>query len=496
MENSKSQIQQNKICQFCHSNIKAKEDFITCPSCLSTYHKECWYENKGCAVYGCNYKISDETDGQKIFSIENILISAEYFINKRQYVDAINECNRILNVHPDNIEAKKLYNKAIVTYNIKSKILEDAEKAFKMKDLKAAELYYNNSAGYLCESERDMVNTRLEVIKQTIPALKRKELYKKIATFSLVGVMLLSILFIVYYYIYLEEDREYYAIEKDDDTETILTTENQISRYENFSRKYENGKFNFKVKEKINLLSASLINKIYREDWKTALKYLNKIDENSNPKLYNDLFKSVYEVAESEYKKHKADAKKLNIQKKFIEAKNESEKALNIVNYFPGTELDRDKSNLNSNISLLSKKISYLVKYKDIEKELNEKTEELKKTRDVETDALVKINAVITSDKNPDFYLAKNIFDNNLIALKTAELSNYRKGDVVVIECKKAGKVLVKDDKSNEINVPLYKYINYKELDNPSYDLESLVQRLDYLKSQKNKIDSLFSLSL
>lgn len=498
VENNKSQIQQNKICQFCHSNIKLKEDFISCPSCLSVYHLECWYENKGCAVYGCNYKLQNQNDEQYIFSIENILINAEYFINRKQYSEAINECSRILNVDPSNIEAKRLYNKAVVSLNVKLKILEDADNAFNKKDYKTAEIYYCNSLGYLDEIEKNVINSKLQVIKQALPAIKRRELIKKIATYSLLVLVFLSILFIVYYFLYLEEDREYYAIEKDDNTEDVHICENQISRYENFLRKYENGKFKFKVYEKINLFSASIIEKIYSEDWKTALKYLNKIDENTNPKLYSDLFNSIYGVAETKYSKHKSDAKKLNTQRKFVEAKNETEKALNIVNYFPGTDIERDKVNLNSNINLLNKKISYLVKYKDIEKELMEKTEELKKSRDNETGGLVKINAIITDDRNRNYYLAKNITDNNLIAIKTMELENYRKGDVVIIECKKSGKITVVDDKMDEINIPLFKFEKTNK-DNSypsSYDMESLVQRLDYLKSQKSKIDSLFSLSL
>ncbi|MCX6165512.1 MAG: hypothetical protein NTU73_11750 [Ignavibacteriae bacterium] len=498
MENNNSQIQQNKICQFCQSKIKSKEDFITCPSCLSVYHIECWYENKGCAVYGCDYKLQNQENEQKIFSIENILVNAEYFINKKLFAEAINECNRILNVDPSDIEAKKLYNKAITSMNVKSKILEDAEKAFDSKDFKSAEIYYKNSFGYLNEYERDVVNAKLQVIKQAIPTLQRKALYKRIATYSLTFLVFLSIIFITYYYIYLEEDREYYAIEKEDNIEDIHVTENQIFRYEHFLRKYENGKFRFKAMEKINLLSASLIQKIYKDDWKTALKYLNKIDENSNPKLHSDLFNSLYSVAESDYFKFKSNAKRFNSQKKFIEAKNETERALNIANYFPGTDIERDKIILNSNLNLLNRKISYLAKYKDIEKELNEKTEELKKNQEIESGGIVKVNAIITDEKSPNYYIAKNIFDNNVIAIKTTELTYYKKGDVVVFECRKSGKVNIIDDKLGEISVPLYKFVNLPKENNysASYYIESLVQRLEYLKSQKSKIDSLFSLSL
>jgi hypothetical protein len=498
LANNNSQIQQNNICQFCQSKIKSKEDFITCPSCLSVYHIECWYENKGCAVYGCNYKLQNTDSEPKIFNIENILINAEFLINKKQYSEAINECNRILNVYPDEIEAKRLYNSAVTALNVKLKILADAEDAFERKDYKSAEVFYKNSFYYINESEHNIINNKLQIIRDAIPAYQRKIFFKKAASYLLTVLILLTLTFLLYYYIYLEEDREYYAIEKEDNTEDIHIAENQIFRYENFIRKYENGKFRINAIEKINLLSSNIIRKLYKDDWKTALKYLNKIDENSNPKLHNDLFNMLYTAAETEYTKFKSNAKRFNAQRKFVESKNETEKALNIINYFPGTDIDKDKLTLNSNLNLLNRKISYLIKYKDIEKELDEKIEELKKSREVESGNIVKVNAIIVEEKSPTYYLAKNIFDNNLIALKTNEVTYYKKGDVVILECKKSGKINVNDDKLGEINLPLYKFGSFsKENSNvSSFDIESLVQRLDYLRTQKNKIDSLLSLSL
>jgi hypothetical protein len=498
LENKNSRIQQNNICQFCQSKIKSNEDFITCPSCLSVYHIECWYENKGCAVYGCNYKLQNVDSVSKLFNVENILVDAEYLINKKQYAEAINECNRILNVYPDEINAKRLYNTAITLLNVKLKILSDADEAFDRSDYNSAEIFYKNSFYYLSESEKDSINNKLQTIKDAIPALRRKIFFKRVFTYSLTGLIFLILAFLLYYYIYLEEDREYYAIEKEDNTEDISMTENQIFHYEHFIRKYENGKFRMRAIEKINLLSANIIHKIYKDDWKTSLKYHSKIDENSNPKLYIDLFNLIYNTAGSEYSKYKSNAKRLNMQKKFVEAKNETEKAIYVVNFFPGTEIEKDKINLNSNLNLLNRKISFLVKYKDIEKELDEKTEELKKSKEVETENIVKINAIIVEEKSSTYYLAKNIFNNNIIALKTNEITYYKKGDVVMLECKKSGKTSINDDKLGRINVPLYKFgsLSKDNVNTSSLDVESLVQRLDYLQSQKDKIDSLLSLSL
>jgi len=491
-------ILQKNICQFCQSKIKSGEDFISCPSCTSSYHVECWYENNGCAVYGCNARICQDENLPKTFNPGNLLVNAEYFINKRQYSEAINECNRVLSIYPDEIEAKKLYNKAVTSLNVRLKILADAEDAFNRKDFESAEVYYRNALIYIPESEHSSVNNKLRAIQDALPALRRKSFYRKSLVTVLTVLIFLSVAFLFYYFIFLEENREFYAIERDDNTEDVLSMENQIFRYEHFARKYDNGKFKTKAYEKIASFASSLVKMMYVDDWRTALKYLNKIDENSNPKLYSDLFNLLYGTAEKEFTKCKNNARQYNTLKKFSEAKSETEKAINILNYFPGSEIDRDKIRLSSNLNLLNKKISYLVKYKDIEKELKEKLEELKKSRDTETGNLVKINAIIVEEKNPTYFIAKNIFDNNMIAIKTNDISYYKKGDVVILECRRSGKINIGDDKTGELNIPLYRFGNSQKDNNisGSYNLESLVQRLDYLREQKSKIDSLLSLSL
>ena len=42
-----------KICGVCQSPILPGEATIPCTSCSQVYHAECWYENRGCAAYGC-----------------------------------------------------------------------------------------------------------------------------------------------------------------------------------------------------------------------------------------------------------------------------------------------------------------------------------------------------------------------------------------------------------------------------------------------------------
>jgi hypothetical protein len=34
--------------------FESDDQLIICPECNVPYHAECWQENNGCAVYGCN----------------------------------------------------------------------------------------------------------------------------------------------------------------------------------------------------------------------------------------------------------------------------------------------------------------------------------------------------------------------------------------------------------------------------------------------------------
>ena len=43
----------SKTCPVCCTKIEDTDEYLQCPDCGMTYHKECWYDNKGCATYGC-----------------------------------------------------------------------------------------------------------------------------------------------------------------------------------------------------------------------------------------------------------------------------------------------------------------------------------------------------------------------------------------------------------------------------------------------------------
>jgi hypothetical protein len=48
-----TEAQAGRPCAICQTAIAAGESAGACPVCASPFHEECWNENGGCAVYGC-----------------------------------------------------------------------------------------------------------------------------------------------------------------------------------------------------------------------------------------------------------------------------------------------------------------------------------------------------------------------------------------------------------------------------------------------------------
>lgn len=42
------------VCGVCQWPIKPSEPQVACPSCHARFHADCWVENRGCSVYGCD----------------------------------------------------------------------------------------------------------------------------------------------------------------------------------------------------------------------------------------------------------------------------------------------------------------------------------------------------------------------------------------------------------------------------------------------------------
>ncbi len=48
------------ICAYCRTSIKSSDHVQVCSSCKTPHHLDCWQENKGCTIYGCNNAPPDE----------------------------------------------------------------------------------------------------------------------------------------------------------------------------------------------------------------------------------------------------------------------------------------------------------------------------------------------------------------------------------------------------------------------------------------------------
>jgi hypothetical protein len=46
-------------CPFCRSHTKKMSSLIICSECKTYYHRECWFQNHGCSVFGCNGDMCD-----------------------------------------------------------------------------------------------------------------------------------------------------------------------------------------------------------------------------------------------------------------------------------------------------------------------------------------------------------------------------------------------------------------------------------------------------
>ena len=42
------------LCAICQTPVGPGDDRVECPACHAGYHRDCWQENGGCAVYGCS----------------------------------------------------------------------------------------------------------------------------------------------------------------------------------------------------------------------------------------------------------------------------------------------------------------------------------------------------------------------------------------------------------------------------------------------------------
>ncbi|CAN5493228.1 hypothetical protein BH10BAC5_BH10BAC5_18080 [soil metagenome] len=486
----------NYICTYCQSPIKNSSELYVCPKCTSYYHKDCWVENEGCAVYGCGFKDTSikSTDDTK----KDAVVDVEYLINNNKFTDALVLARTTLKLDESNTELKALYNKAVSLINNKLKLFESGDQAFFDRDFSAAEIYYTNAIDFADENEKTLLETKLEVIRQKIPQQRHQKVIKNILTTFLLLVILSSAGYFAYYYFVLEEDREYANIERNENLNDPASMELQIPKYERFLLKYKNGRNYEKAQEKYSLLCYDLAKDLLRDDWREALKYLNKIIYGADSKAVKDVYKEIIAEAKNEIDSKMQKARQLNNARKYSEAKTESEGIIAIMQIFPDDVISKNSGKVRNNINLLDKKISFLIRSRELEKEITENQEKLNHIIEPAKTNSIEITGKIYDIIDNSSYAVKLLYTGKIIAVSTIR-NNYGMGEILSVSCKNAGSMDVFVE-GEMLTVPAYAEI--KDYEKGDFfglglsDRESIAQRLKYLNQQKAKVDSVLSVSI
>lgn len=495
MNDSHSKSGKN-ICTFCQTPIKNEEEEILCPSCNSPYHTDCWIENKGCAVYGCGEKTNEEKGG---YSLRESIINIEYLINRNQYSEAIFEAKQLLKIDRRSPELKNLYNKAVAIINNKINLMTSGDEAFGKKDFKSAEVYYKNVLKYTDEVETDFVNTRLEIAREKIPEQTRRRFFQNILIIAVILAILTAIGYLGYYTFVLKEDRDYSEVVKYDNGTDLASMEKVIGRYEIFLRNYPDGKNKTRALNRINQYSYQIASIYYKDDWKLALKYYNRISNYIDEKDSKILYNNIYNIAYNDFKQKISNAKKLNSVSKYSEALNELNNSKLILTSFPEANIKNENEIIESNILLLNKKISSIVKLNDLEREIREQDRVLKNLYYPGSNNSVLLDAKIIKKIEPDIYIGKENETENLIAIKSKN-KTFKAGQFVKLESIYKGKQNISDENNNELSVSLYipypDKSEYEGVELSAIEREGIYERLKNLRNQKSKLDSLLNLNL
>jgi len=460
------------------------------------YHNTCWEKGNGCTVLSCSQRnILLNPLFQSSVPVKELLVHIEYLLNLKKYTEAINECNRILSAEKSNMEAKVYYNRAVSALNIKMKIFDSAEESYKRKEYKAASMFYTDYLRYCDEEEGDFIKSKIKYLDELLPKLKRKNALLNVLYVFIILIIFFSAGFLAYQFIYMKEDTEFAEIERHDDYSDVKLMEAQVSRYEKFIIKYSDGKLKENAAEKIRFLSAEIAMKICDHDWRSALIYLKKLDSKEVPITYKNIYGDIVKNANKELSALKTEAKDFNSQKKFSEAKDRIEKSLAVTEHFSNSEFGKTRQSLYDNKNLINKKISLLIKSKEIDIEISTKTTELKNTDpDVENENIIQIAGKVMK-KSGEYTIIKSYDDKKLYALKKPA-EKYEIGEELVISAIKKGKTEISDDASNTMILPVIFEISWSQSEQDGVNKENILQRLNYLKNEKGKIDSLLKLGI
>lgn len=498
-ESPKTEIK--KICQYCHSYIKSKEDMLLCPKCSSAYHIDCWYENEGCAAYGCNYRISVDTKKSvRHFSISDALVDAEYCINCRRFNDALSLCRQVLTADPQNIEAKKFYNKIVSSLSAKIILMQKGDKAFDLGELNDAKIYYEEALTYTDDIETELVRSKIRIVGERYHAYLRRKRNRKTAINIVLISIVLALAMLVYYTLFLKEEREFNEISRySSGDNNIETMENQVSKYEQFLIKFKDGSLYPKAKQKINSLSTALAAAYMPLDLRSAMKFYTKIDTSYGSTGYAELTGKISERYKSVINDLFRKAKEYNVKGDYKTAKDYLEKASALADLSPQFSSDNYKSRVISAINLMNRKNTALTKIKSINDEIKTKTDDINELMKISSDKIFTFSIQIKEVKSKGHYIAEDINTKELIAIKSSA-SEYENGEYDNIKCVKDGAFRYDKPDGKKVNLEEYVVINQKE--GLYYDeiysksqREMLAERISYLRMQKSALDSILKIN-
>ena len=123
------------------------------------------------------------------------------------------------------------------------------------------------------------------------------------------------------------------------------------------------------------------------------------------------------------------------------------------------------------------------------------KTEELKMIEpELDTKNMVQIIGKVMK-KSSDYIIIKSFDDKKLYAIKN-ENSKYEIGEEVVISGIKKGKADIKDDAGNLMLLPVICDYSSGQFFGGNNNKENIIMRLNLLRGQKEKIDSLLKIGI
>jgi hypothetical protein len=478
------------ICSHCLSDVADENERMVCPACGNFYHSECWEKNYGCAVISCSQKnILLNPFYQSSVPVRDLLTHIEYYINIRKYDEAITECRRILNVEGGNLDAKVFYNRAVSLMKTRDRILESAEESYAAKQYKASALFYREYLNYCDDEERKFIDSKIKYLEELLPSIKRKNAVVNLLYLFIVVLMLASAGFYLYRFVFLKEETEFSEIEMNDDFENIKSMETQILKYENFLAEYSDGKMKENAKQKIVFISSSLLAKTAKDDWRVANIYLKKINPQLYPKTYYDNEKLIYGYAKSEVNSLLAEARNLDKQKNYSDARQRIDKSLAIIDNFTGYENEKERRRLVDARNILAKKSGLQVKLNEIDREITLNENNLKEIDpDLVISDLKKIFCRIIK-REKDILIVKSLNNRKLYAIRGLS-KDYQSGEEVEITGYEGKKIKIMDDAGNEIFLPLIVSVKNDTERTNDDEKSAILKKLDFLRSQKSRIDS------